>query len=71
MAMILKCNDLGNSCNYVVKGRTEEEIFRGITDHVRSSHGMKEVPGNFKEKVSLSIRLETKGEPHLLEEEAA
>jgi len=50
----LSCREAGFDCDYVVKGETEEEIFR----NAMKEHGMKEedLTSEFKEKLRGLIR---------------
>jgi predicted small metal-binding protein len=34
------CRDVGNECDFVAKGKSNEEILRKAADHVRESHQM-------------------------------
>ncbi len=52
----LRCRDIGADCDYVVRGRTEEEIFGKAAEHAMSVHGMKEIPPELKEKARAVIR---------------
>ena len=49
----LSCREAGFDCDYVVKGETEEEIFRNGGQHAMKEHGMKEedLTSEFKEKL--------------------
>jgi len=52
----LRCRDIGADCDYVVRGRTEEEIFRKAAEHAMTAHDMKEIPQELKEKARAVIR---------------
>ncbi|MGE5821671.1 MAG: DUF1059 domain-containing protein [Nitrososphaerota archaeon] len=49
----LSCREAGFDCDYVVKGETEEEIFKNGAQHAMKDHGMKEedITPEFKEKL--------------------
>lgn len=49
----LSCREAGFDCDYVVKGETEEEIFKNGAQHAIKDHGMKEedITPEFKEKL--------------------
>ncbi len=49
----LSCRDAGFDCDYLVKGETEEDIFRKGGQHAINDHGMKEedFTPEFKEKL--------------------
>jgi predicted small metal-binding protein len=51
----LSCREAGFDCDYVVKGETDEEIFKNGGEHAMKHHGMKpsEITPEFKEKLSL------------------
>jgi predicted small metal-binding protein len=42
----------------VVRGETEEALFRNALEHVRNFHGMKEIPKDFQEQMRKLIREE-------------
>ena len=48
----------GFDCDYVVKGETEEEIFKNGAEHATKDHGMKpeDITPQFKEKLRGLIR---------------
>lgn len=52
----LRCRDVGVDCDYVVRGKTDEEIFRKAADHAMTAHGMKEIPPELVEKTRAAIR---------------
>jgi predicted small metal-binding protein len=42
----------------VVRGETEEELFRNALEHGKAFHGMKEIPKDLQEKMRNLIREE-------------
>ena len=54
----LSCREAGFDCVYVVKGETEEEIFKNGAQHATIDHGMKpeDITPQFKEKLRGLIR---------------
>ena len=58
MSKTLKCRDAGADCDFVVRGDTEEELFRNALEHGREFHGMKEIPKDLQEKMRSLIREE-------------
>ena len=52
----LRCRDVGADCDYVVRGKTEEEIFRKASEHAMTAHGMKEISSELMEKARAAIR---------------
>ena len=49
----LSCREAVFDCDYVVKGETEEEIFKNGAQHAMKEHGMKEedITPEFKDKL--------------------
>jgi len=58
MPKIIRCRDAGVDCDFVVRGETEEELFRNALEHGRAFHGMKEIPNDLREKMRTLIREE-------------
>ncbi len=54
----LTCREAGFDCDYVVKGETEEDIFKNGAEHATREHGMKpeDITPQFKEKLRGLIR---------------
>lgn len=54
----LSCREAGFDCDYVVKGETEEEIFKNGAEHATKDHGLKpeDITPQFKEKLRGLIR---------------
>jgi len=51
----VRCRDVGADCDYVIHGKTEEEIFRKASEHARAAHNMKEIPRELMEKMRTAI----------------
>lgn len=58
MAKYLRCRDGGVDCDFVVRGETEEELFRNALEHGRTFHGMTEITEDLREKMRTLIREE-------------
>lgn len=58
MAKVIYCRDAGVDCDFVVRGETEEELFRKALEHGKAEHGMKEIPEDLKVKMRALIREE-------------
>ena len=58
MPKVIRCRDGGADCDFVVRGETEEALFRNALEHVRNFHGMKEIPKDFQEQMRKLIREE-------------
>ena len=52
----LRCRDVGADCDYVIRGKTEGEIFEKASEHAKTVHNMKEIPKELTEKVRGAIR---------------
>jgi len=58
MPKTIRCRDAGVECDYVVRGETEEELFRNALEHGKAFHGMKEITKDLQEKMRSLIREE-------------
>ena len=56
MAKRLSCRDAGVDCDVVICADTEEEIFQKAADHAKSTHHMKDIPQDLRDKVRSVIR---------------
>jgi AhpD family alkylhydroperoxidase len=52
----LRCRDVGVDCDYVIRGKTEEEIFEKAAEHAKAVHHMKEIPKELMKKARAAIR---------------
>ena len=52
----VRCRDVGADCDYVVRGKTEEELFQNATEHVKTAHGMNEITPETKTKMRQVMR---------------
>ena len=52
----LSCIDMGTDCDFVACAKTEEELFRKITEHARTDHNMTEIPKELQDKARSVIR---------------
>jgi AhpD family alkylhydroperoxidase len=52
----LRCRDVGVDCDYVARGKTEEDILRKAAEHAQKVHNMREIPRELMEKVRAAIR---------------
>ncbi|MEW6441238.1 MAG: DUF1059 domain-containing protein [bacterium] len=56
----LSCRDVGVDCDFVARGRTEEEIFRKCEEHARKDHNMQGIPDDLRTKMRGFIREESR-----------
>lgn len=56
MAKEIHCKDAGIDCDFVVRGETEEELFRNALEHGKKFHGMTEITPELKSKMRSLIR---------------
>ena len=57
LEMELSCRDVGVDCDFVARGKTEEEIFAKAAEHGKKAHNMKEIPPELLEKARAAIHL--------------
>ena len=57
MAKIIECNkvDPSSSCNFVARGKDEEEVLRKAAEHAKD-HGIREITPELMQKVRSAIR---------------
>ena len=55
MAKVLKCRDVGMDCDFVARGKTEEEILKQAAKHAGTVHGMTEMSDEIVAKVRSEI----------------
>jgi predicted small metal-binding protein len=56
MAKVLRCRDIGMSCDFEVRATNDEEILRRAAEHAQIVHGMKEMPPEVVAQVRAAIR---------------
>ena len=56
MAKIVSCKDVGQNCDFVARGETEQDILQQCTEHARTAHNMTEIPPEVAEKLRGAIR---------------
>jgi AhpD family alkylhydroperoxidase len=55
MELEVKCRDVGVDCDYVARGRTEDELLKNAAEHGKSAHEMEHIPPEIVEKVRSAI----------------
>ena len=55
MAKELRCGEIMKGCDYVVQGRTEQEVLEKGAEHARVAHGIREMDDDTKNKVRAAI----------------
>jgi predicted small metal-binding protein len=55
MPKVMRCRDLGMSCEFEARGRNEEEVLEKVAEHARKDHGMNTIPNEVAEKVKAAI----------------
>ncbi len=43
MEKVLKCKDVGVKCDFVARGKTEEEVLKKASEHAKKAHDVDEV----------------------------
>jgi AhpD family alkylhydroperoxidase len=51
----LRCRDVGPDCDYVIRAKTEDEIFAKAAEHAKTAHSMMEIPPDLIEKARKAI----------------
>lgn len=51
----LRSKDVGPDCDYVIRAKTEDEIFAKAAEHARAAHRMTEIPPELIEKARKAI----------------
>jgi predicted small metal-binding protein len=49
MGKILKCRDIGVDCDFVARGKTEEEVLERAKEHAKKDHAVKRVTKDYLE----------------------
>ncbi len=55
MSKVMKCRDVGMDCDFVARGKDEQEIMTKAAEHARKDHGMDSIPEEVKAKVKAAI----------------
>ncbi|MCH7646297.1 MAG: DUF1059 domain-containing protein [Nitrospinae bacterium] len=58
MALVVNCRDVGADCDFEARADTEEELFKILTEHAKSGHGMEDIPPELVERVRAVIHVE-------------
>jgi predicted small metal-binding protein len=56
MKKSLSCRDVGSDCDFVICGKTEDEIFDKAKEHARKEHNMSELTQELKNRARSAIR---------------
>lgn len=58
MAFIIYCRDvgIGEKCDFVVRGKSEEEIYEEVRKHAKDVHGMKKLPEDLNRNLTRLVR---------------
>ena len=55
MQKLFRCRDIGNNCNYQVRGKSEEEVLQKVSEHAKTAHNMTEISKELADKVRTTI----------------
>jgi len=47
MGKILRCKDIGVDCDFVARGKTEEEVLKKASEHAKKDHNIKRVTKDY------------------------
>lgn len=56
MSKVLKCRDVGMDCDFVARGKDEQEVMTKAAEHARRDHGLDTIPAPLAEKVKAAIK---------------
>jgi predicted small metal-binding protein len=56
MSKVLYCKDVGFDCDYVTRGKDEQEILEAASVHAGQVHGLTELSPEVVEQVRTAIR---------------
>ena len=56
MAKMVRCNDIGIDCDFVVRGETPAEVLKNTAEHVAAIHDLKVIPPETMAVLQLRIR---------------
>lgn len=52
----MRCRDVGMDCDFVARGRTEDEILQNAAAHAAHDHGIGEITPDLERRVRAAIR---------------
>jgi predicted small metal-binding protein len=52
----LHCQDLGLACDYVARGKDEQEVMSKAAEYAKKDHGMEQIPDEVVAKARSVIR---------------
>ena len=55
MSKVLKCRDVGMDCDFVARGKTEEDVLKQAVKHAGTTHGMTKMSDEIIAKVRSAI----------------
>ena len=51
----LRCRDVGENCDFVIRGKTEAEIFAKAAEHAKTAHHMDKIPPDVMKRAREAI----------------
>jgi len=48
MGKMLRCKDVGVDCDFVARGKTEEEVLKKAAEHAKKDHDIDEVTEEYR-----------------------
>ena len=58
MAKVMKCRTVGLDCDFVARGKNDDEVMAKVAEHARKDHGMQTIPQDVAAKVKAAIQEE-------------
>jgi predicted small metal-binding protein len=56
MAKVLRCKDVGVSCDWEGRGQSVDEVLAKAAEHAKAVHGMTQIPPEMVEKAKAAIK---------------
>ncbi|HEX2172409.1 MAG TPA: DUF1059 domain-containing protein [Dehalococcoidia bacterium] len=56
MARAFSCSETGNTCDFVARGETDDEVLQRVGEHADRVHGLKDVPPELISHIRSKIR---------------
>jgi predicted small metal-binding protein len=56
MPKVMHCNDVVGNCDFVARGKSEQDVLQQASEHARTAHQVNEVTPELADKVRSAIR---------------
>jgi predicted small metal-binding protein len=55
MSKVMKCRSVGLDCDFVARGKDDDEVMKQVAAHAQKDHGMQTISPDIAAKVKASI----------------